>query len=129
MAEHQRNFRQEILDRIHGNLPGWNAAAAAWEDGDAELRELDLHYETLEAHEYSGYYIALRSLIIDPNLSADEVCTLVQFAYSREIGQVEPELLALREMPAAENAGLRDLITSYLAYRSERRTEAATRMR
>ena len=127
MAEHQRNFRQEILDRVHGNLPNWDAAAAARENGDAELRELDLHYETLEAHEYPGYYVALRSLIIDPNLSADEVCTLVQFAYSANLGQVEPEILALREMPAAENSGLRELIISYLSYRAERRAEARMR--
>ena len=123
MAEQRRDFRQEILNRLRGNVPGWDAAAGA-RDGFAELEEVELLHDTLDEHDLQQFYFALKSLIIDPNLSVEEYGVLVHFAYSKNLGQVENEIRTLRNMPSSEHPGLREIIDDYLAYRAERRQEA-----
>ena len=127
MAERRRNFRQEILDILRGNVEGWDAHGAV-RDGFDELDELDLLHDTLEDHERQPFYIALKSLSIDPNLTADDYAVMVRFSYAKNLG-VENEILVLREMPAAENLGLRKIIGDYLAFRREKRALARARQR
>jgi hypothetical protein len=126
MADRRRDFRQEILDRLSGNVEGRDTHGAAW-DSFAEVDEIDLLHDSLEEHEYPQFYLALKSLIIDPNLSDDEHGMLVHFAYSKNLGQVENEIRSLSETLGAASLRLLEIINDYLAYRAERREEARIR--
>jgi hypothetical protein len=126
MAERRRDFRQEIVNRLRGNVERWEAHGAAWESY-AEVEEIDLLHDSLDEHEFPQFYLALKSLIIDSNLSDDEHGMLVEFAYAKNLGQVENEIRSLRETLGGENARLLEIINDYLAYRAERRAESRAR--
>ena len=115
--ESRRNMRQEILNCLHGELPGWNRHSASI-TSFAEVEALASLRESLEAEEFAEFDSAFKEFLKDPALSVDQLGTLLYYAVTESYGQVEPEIRVLRSRAVVtNNEGLRDLVARYIAYR------------
>ena len=116
MAERQRNFRQEILNCVRGELPGWDRIAAAKTDFE-EVNAIAALRKRTRASEKPAFDMALKELLTDPTLVVDELGILLYYAITEEFDEAEPEILVLQERPiVTNNPPLREMIERYLEY-------------
>jgi hypothetical protein len=117
IPEPRRNIRQELLNCLRGELPGWNRHTAPI-TSFAEVEAVASLREILEADEVADFDAAFKELLTDSGLSVDELGTLVYYAVTESYVPAEPEIRVLRSRSIVTgNQGLRDLVEGYIAYR------------
>ena len=115
--EPRRNMRQEILNCLRGELPGWDRHSAPI-TSFAEVEAVASLRESLEADEVPDFDAAFKVWLTDSGLSVDELGTLLYYAVTESYVPAEPEIRILRSRAIIiGNQGLRDLVQNYIAFR------------